>query len=126
MQEERPNLSKKSQAPEEVKAPELYDDVTQEAVRRLKETAASAKEDYRPYTNGEIVHDVIFFFVTVAVAFGWLLIMLLIVSFVGMHYVHLKIGGMLIASVIFAICAAVWYGVRMVRKYKGYFERNRE
>ncbi|MCR4897474.1 MAG: hypothetical protein K5891_11945 [Lachnospiraceae bacterium] len=105
---------------------ETREEIMQSAVRSLKETAAAAKEDYRPYTTGEIVHDVIFFFITVVVAFGWLLIMLLIVSFVGMRYIHLKIGGMLIASALFSLCAAVWYGVRMVRKYRGYFARNRD
>ena len=128
MQEELKNAidtGQQAEAPEPGVPTELYDDATQEAVRRLKETAESAKEDYRPYTTGEIVHDVIFFFVTVTVAFAWLLIILLIVSFVGMSYVHMKIGGMLIASAIFAICAAVWYGVRMTRKYRGYFSENR-
>ena len=68
MQEEKLTVLDNEQISGETKAPELYDDATQEAVRQLKETAASAKEDYRPYTTGEIVHDVIFFFVTVAVA----------------------------------------------------------
>jgi hypothetical protein len=69
------------------------------------------------YTAFDIVKDIIFFFVVVAVAFGWLLLMLLIISFVALSYLHMKFDYMILASVIFAIIAGIVYIIVKSRKY---------
>lgn len=52
-----------------------------------------------------------------AVAFGWLLLMLLIISFVARSSVHLTIDKMLIMSGVFAFIVAIFTAVKKTRKY---------
>lgn len=69
------------------------------------------------YTPFDIVKDIIFFFVVVAVAFGWLLLMLLIISFVSLSFLHMEFDHMVIASIVFAIVAGIVYIIVKSRKY---------
>ncbi len=71
------------------------------------------------YTTGDVVHDVIFFIITVAVAFGWLLLMLLIVSFLTLSYLHFEWKYMLLASGVFAVLAGLIYIRKKERFYRG-------
>ena len=71
------------------------------------------------FDRSDVVADVIFFFLTVAVAFGWMMLMLLIISFVSLSYLHFHIKTMFALSVAFAILAALYYIWKMVRKYRG-------
>lgn len=50
-----------------------------------------------------------------AFAFGWLLMMLLIVSFVFVSYIHITFDKMIVISVIFGVVIAAVYGVFQVR-----------
>ena len=97
----------------------LYEDDTQQIVRSMQESADEMTEKYHdnPYSVKDIILDIILFFVTVAVAFGWLMIMLLIVSFVSLSYLHMKFDKMIIASVIFAVAVGVFYVIMKSRKY---------
>ena len=95
----------------------LYTDETQAAVEILKKEAAQARKDEKPYTAGDVVHDSIFFVLTAAGAFGWLMLVLLIISFVGLGYVHITLKQMLLWSALFAVAVAGFYLFRMARKY---------
>lgn len=70
------------------------------------------------YDARDIVLDVLGFFLTVGVAFGWMLLMLLIISFVSLSYLHFDIRFMLLAATIFGLAAAVVYIVKKVKKYR--------
>ncbi len=98
---------------------EMYTDETQELVRSMQESADRMTEAYHdnPYDVRDIIKDIIFFFITVIGAFGWLMIMLLIISFVSLSYLHLKIDKMIIASVVFAIGIGVFYIIMKSKKY---------
>lgn len=68
----------------------------------------------------DIVKDIIFFFITVAVTYGYVLFILLLFSLIFVRYVatlHLDFDHMLIYSGIAAGISAVWYIIKMIRKY---------
>ena len=90
----------------------MYKDKKQESVNKLKDI--SAEYPQKPFT----AQDVIMLFVTTALAFGWMLIMLLIFSFVTLSYVHIEIGTMLIISTVFAAVILVVYIVKKGLKYR--------
>ena len=97
----------------------LYRDETQDTIRSLQESADRMTENYHnnPFGAKDLIADIIFFFVVTATAFGWLLLILLIVSFVAHTYIHLKIDKMILASAIFAVVAAVVYIIKKAQKY---------
>lgn len=70
------------------------------------------------YTKMDILKDIIFFFITVAVSYGYILLMLLIVSFMASRYLPMKFDDMLIYSGIGAAVVAVWYVIKKVMKYQ--------
>lgn len=68
----------------------------------------------------DIVKDFIFFFITVAGTFGYIMLILLIFSFMFVRAVatlRLDFDHMLIYAGVGAAVAAVWYIVKMIRKY---------
>ncbi len=103
----------------ESKLSDLYTDETQELVRSMQKNADEMNEKYHdnPFTARDIILDIIMFFVCVAGAFGWMMLMLLIISFISLSYLHFKIDKMMIVSVIAAIATAVVYIVLKARKY---------
>ncbi len=69
----------------------------------------------------DVIKDFIFFFITVGVTFGYVLLILLILSFMFVNLVpvlRLDFDHMLIYSGVGAGIAAVWYIVKMVKKYR--------
>ena len=99
----------------------MYKDEKQESVNKLKDI--SAEYPQKPFTTQDVVMDVIMLFVTTAIAFGWMLIMLLIFSFVTLSYIHIEIGTMLLISTIFAAVIFVVYIVRKIVKYRKLMEK---
>ena len=88
---------------------DLYTDAKQEAVRILQEQATDASR-YEDETDArDIVKDILGFAVTVVLVFGWMMLMLLIISFISLGYLHFEIKWMVIVSVVFAIGAGVFY-----------------
>ena len=70
------------------------------------------------YTKIDILKDIIFFFITVAVSYGYILLMLLIISFMASRYLPMKFDDMLVYSGIGAAVVAIWYIVKKVMKYQ--------
>ncbi len=106
---------------------DLYTDETQELVRSMQKSADEATEKYHanPFSVRDVVLDIIMFFVCVAGAFGWMMLMLLIVSFISLSYLHFKFDKMVLASVIAAIVTAIVYIIFKARKYTGIISRER-
>ena len=117
--DKRLNDNRINEAGTDMDLSELYKDEIQDTVRSMQKSADDMTENYHdhPYTAGDIVRDIIMFFVTVGVTFGWLLIMQLIISFVFLSYIHMKFDNMLIVSIVGAVLAAVVYGIVKSRKY---------
>ncbi|MBP3198683.1 MAG: hypothetical protein J6N21_16995 [Butyrivibrio sp.] len=98
----------------------IYNDKTQDAVERLKEAAKKVSEEKyeeKPDVR-DIIKDFLFFFVSVAIGFAWMLLMLLIISFISLGYIHMKIDKMIIVSIICAVVVGIYYIYKMVVKYK--------
>ncbi len=72
-----------------------------------------------PLDMGDVVHDVVFFVIATAGAFAWALVMLLIISFVTLGYLHFDIKWMLLIALVFSVVVAVLYIRSMHKKYKG-------
>lgn len=75
-------------------------------------------EGNNKYTPRDWVKDLIFFIIIVAVSYGYILLMLLIFSFMTAYYIKLKFEQMLIISAVGSALVAVWYIVKMVKKYR--------
>ena len=69
----------------------------------------------------DIVKDIIFFFVTVVVTFGYVMLIQLIISFVMLSVLHFTIEGMLIFASICAFIMGIVYIVRTAMRYKRIF-----
>ena len=69
-------------------------------------------------TKLDLIKDIIFFFITVAVSYGYILLMLLIISFMTSRYLPMKFDDMLVYSGIGAAVVAIWYIVKKVMKYR--------
>ena len=68
----------------------------------------------------DVVKDIIFFFITVAATYGYVLFLLLLFSLIFVRYVaalHLDCDHMLIYSGVAAGISAVWYIIKMIKKY---------
>ena len=68
----------------------------------------------------DVIKDFIFFFITVAVTFGYIMLILLIFSFMFVNLVsviRLDIDHMLVYAGIGAGISAIWYIIKMIKKY---------
>jgi len=74
----------------------------------------------KTYDKTDVVKDVIMFFVTTAVTYGYVLFMLLLISFIFMSYVDLLFTDMLVISGVCAFVVAVAY---IIVKTVGYSHR---
>lgn len=69
----------------------------------------------------DVIKDFIFFFITVGVTFGYILLILLILSFMFLKMVpllNLDFDHMLLYSGAGAGIAAIYYIVKMIKKYR--------
>lgn len=67
----------------------------------------------------DLAKEVIFFLFMTAGSFGYVMLMLLIISFVTMGYLPLTIDRMLIIAAVCTVLADIWYIVKTVKKYRG-------
>jgi putative effector of murein hydrolase len=74
-----------------------------------------------PFSGLDLVREIIFGIITMAFAFGWVFLMLMILSFVTLSYVQFHFKRMIIASVVCGILAGILYVVFTVKKYKKYY-----
>ncbi len=94
----------------------LYEDETQAAVEALRKEAKDAARYEDDVDAGDVIRSILGFVFTVVLAFGWMMLMLLIISFVGLGYLHLEIKIMFLVSVIFALLAGVFYVRGKIRR----------
>ena len=67
-----------------------------------------------------IIKDIIFFFITVAGTYGYVLFILLLFSLIFLRFVssiNMEFEHMLIISGVAAGISAFWYIIKMIRKY---------
>ena len=95
--------------------PSDTDDETKDINPEKKGTGDSPRW---PFPKESIVPSIVLFPVVVALAFGWCLLMLLIVSFVTLSYICMKIKGMIIASAVFAAVVGIAYVVSTLKKHR--------
>lgn len=64
----------------------------------------------------ETIKEVLYFLAVAVIAFGWMFLMLLIISFVAVSVIRIRIPAMLIISGIFTVAVVAFYVIRRVRK----------
>jgi hypothetical protein len=74
-----------------------------------------------PFSGKDLAREIIFCIITMALAFAWVFVMLMIISFVTLSYVQFHFKRMIIGSVICGILSGILYVVFTVRKYKKYY-----
>lgn len=70
------------------------------------------------HTKTDIIKDILFFLVTVCVAFGYVLFLLLLISFFAGAYIRLKIEDMFILAGSSAAIVAILDAVKRIKKYR--------
>ena len=97
-------------------------DEKQNSVNALKEAADRVKnEDYEDklgVKDGAV--DILTVAVSALVGFGWMMLMLLIISFVSLSYIHFDIKTMLIVSVLTGVIVGL---SRCFKVFQKYFKR---
>ena len=90
------------------------------SIENLKRAADKAKEEnYEGKIEiRDVILDILIFFLRIAIAFGWMMLMLLLISFVSLGYLHFKIESMVIVAVVTAAIVGVHYIYKMVVKYR--------
>ncbi len=72
----------------------------------------------KKFTPKDKIKDVLFFVLTVAGSYGYILMMLMIFSFMTVAVIPLKYEHMLIISGVGTVLVAIWYIVKLVKKYR--------
>ena len=64
----------------------------------------------------ETIKEVLYFLAVTVIAFGWMFLMLLIISFVAVSVIRIRIPAMLMISGVFTVTVGVFYVIRRVGK----------
>lgn len=103
---------------EEKKPTENYKDEKQSSIDSLKNDAERVKEKYSydsPKTI-QIINAIVGALVAGAICFVWVLVMLLIISFVSLSYIHMGFESMLVVSIIVGCVAVLLFGFFRLKK----------
>ena len=66
----------------------------------------------------DIAKDILFFFITTAIAFAYFMLVLLIISFVTTSYIHFTIEGIFIMAIVGTVGVDIHYVVKKIKKYR--------
>lgn len=66
----------------------------------------------------DIVKDILCFVLMVGCTAGYVVLLLLIISFITMSYLHFTIEGILITGAVSGGIAGIYYIVRTIKKYR--------
>ncbi len=83
---------------------------------RLIKRKSTGKEDR--FGVLDVVKDLLLFFFVVFGTAAYVVLILLIISFLTLSYLHFTIEGMLIAGAVCGALAGIYYIVRTVKKYR--------
>ena len=99
----------------------LRDEEQRKSIELLKNTAeaVSMERAQYDYDTSDVIMDVLACVAAFAVGFGWLFLILLIISFVTLGVLKFNIGVMLAVSIVFGLVMGIWRITKTVNKYKG-------
>lgn len=66
----------------------------------------------------DMIKEIIFFLIVTAFAFGWWMLMLLIISFITLSVLHFTIEGIIITAIVGTIGVDIYYVVRRVKEFR--------
>ena len=83
----------------------------------LKKRRKTVRDEGR-FSVIDIIKEVMCFFLWVGCTAGYVILLLLILSFITLSYLHFTIEGILITGAVSGGIAGVYYIVKTVRKYR--------
>lgn len=84
----------------------------------MKEKKKHVTQSGKEYEATDVVKEVIWDIFVAIIIFAWVLIMLLIISFVTSGYLHFTIEKMMIAAVVCGVAGLLYRIIRTIRKYR--------
>ncbi len=94
----------------------------QNSVDALKQAADKVKENnYEDKLDvKDVAVDILGVVFKALIGFGWMMLMLLIISFVSLSYIHFEIKTMFIVSILTGVVVGIIAASGVVRKYLGH------
>jgi hypothetical protein len=83
----------------------------------LKKKRRTVRDEGR-FSAIDIIKDILCFFLMVGCTAGYVILLLLILSFITLSYLHFTIEGILITGAVSGGIAGIYYIVKIVRKYR--------
>lgn len=74
-----------------------------------------------PFGVKQILTSIAIGLILMAAAAGWVMLMLLIISFMSLGYLHFNIKWMIVIAVIAAIITGIIFTIFRIKKYKKYY-----
>ena len=66
----------------------------------------------------DMVKEIIFFLIVTAFAFGWWMLVLLILSFVTLSVLHFTIEGIVITAIVGTVGVDIYYVIHRVKEFR--------
>ncbi|MBQ3795840.1 MAG: hypothetical protein II842_06080 [Butyrivibrio sp.] len=100
---------------------EIYHDDKKDFVESLKKSANKVKEEKydEKLDVKDVAVDILSVLFKALVGFGWMMLMLLIISFVSLSYIHFEIKTMFIVSILTGVVVGIFASLKTWRKYIG-------
>lgn len=100
---------------------EIYHDDKKDFVESLKKSANKVKEEKydEKLDVKDVAVDILSVLFKALVGFGWMMLMLLIISFVSLSYIHFEIKTMFIVSILTGVAVGIFASLKTWRKYIG-------
>lgn len=83
----------------------------------LKKKRRTVRDESR-FSALDLIKDMLCFFLMVGCTAGYVILLLLIISFITLSYLHFTIEGILIAGAVSGGIAGVYYIVKTIKKYR--------
>lgn len=83
----------------------------------LKKKRRTVRDEGR-FSALDLIKDILCFFLMVGCTAGYVILLLLIISFITLSYLHFTIEGILITGAVSGGIAGIYYIVKTVQKYR--------
>lgn len=75
-------------------------------------------EESRQNKKWDIIKEIIFFLLTTVLAFAYWMLMLLLISFLTLSYIHFTIEGIYVLAIVGTVGTDIWYIIHKIKQYR--------
>ena len=72
----------------------------------------------RQNNKWDIIKEIIFFLLTTVLAFAYWMMVLLLISFLTLSYIHFTIDGIFAMAIAGTVGTDIWYIIRKIKQYR--------